>query len=42
MSLPDAWVDRIFTKLSLVYGHQFLSRVPRATGGPAWGPSPQT
>lgn len=26
MSLPDAWVDRIFAKLSLVYGHQFLSR----------------
>jgi hypothetical protein len=26
MSLPEAWVDRIFTKLSLVYGHQFLSR----------------
>jgi len=26
MSLPETWVDRIFTKLSLVYGHQFLSR----------------
>lgn len=26
MSLPEAWVDRIFTKLSLVHGHQFLSR----------------
>lgn len=26
MSLPDAWVDRIFEKLTLVYGHQFLSR----------------
>jgi len=26
MSLPEAWVDRIFTKLLLVYGHQFLSR----------------
>lgn len=26
MSLPDAWVDRIFDKLTLVYGHQFLSR----------------
>jgi hypothetical protein len=26
MSLPEAWVDRIFEKLSLVYGHQFLSR----------------
>lgn len=26
MSLPDAWVDRIFDKLALVYGHQFLSR----------------
>lgn len=26
MSLPEAWVDRIFDKLTLVYGHQFLSR----------------
>lgn len=26
MSLPDAWVERIFHKLSLVYGHQFISR----------------
>lgn len=26
MSLPDAWVDRIFDKLTLVYGHAFLSR----------------
>ena len=26
MSLPDSWVDRIFDKLTLVYGHQFLSR----------------
>lgn len=26
MSLPDSWVDRIFTKLTNVYGHQFLSR----------------
>lgn len=26
MSLPDAWVDRIFDKLTVVYGHQFLSR----------------
>lgn len=26
MSLPDAWVERIFDKLTLVYGHQFLSR----------------
>ena len=26
MSLPDDWVDRIFTKLSLVYGRDFLSR----------------
>jgi hypothetical protein len=26
MSLPDAWTDRIFDKLALVYGHQFLSR----------------
>lgn len=26
MSLPDAWVDRIFEKLALVYGHAFLSR----------------
>lgn len=26
MSLPDAWVDRIFLKMTLVYGHQFLSR----------------
>lgn len=24
MSLPDAWVDRIFEKLTLVYGHRFL------------------
>lgn len=26
MSLPEAWVERIFEKLALVYGHQFLSR----------------
>ncbi len=26
MSLPDVWVDRIFTKLSLTYGRDFLSR----------------
>lgn len=26
MSLPESWVDRIFDKLTLVYGHQFLSR----------------
>ena len=26
MSLPSAWVDRIFDKLTLVYGHQFLGR----------------
>lgn len=26
MSLPAAWVDRIFDKLSLVYGRDFLSR----------------
>lgn len=26
MSLPDAWVDRIFERLTLTYGRQFLSR----------------
>jgi hypothetical protein len=26
MSLPDAWIEKIFDKLTLVYGHQFLSR----------------
>jgi hypothetical protein len=26
MSLPDAWIDRIFDKLNLTYGHQFLAR----------------
>ena len=26
MSLPTAWVDKIFTKLTLVYGRDFLSR----------------
>lgn len=26
MSLPAAWVDRVFEKLTLVYGHQFLGR----------------
>lgn len=26
MSLPDAWVEQIFSKLTLVYGHAFLSR----------------
>jgi hypothetical protein len=26
MSLPAAWVDRIFEKLSLVYGRDFLGR----------------
>jgi hypothetical protein len=26
MSLPSAWVDRIFEKLSLLYGREFISR----------------
>lgn len=26
MTLPSAWVDRIFEKLTLTYGHQFLGR----------------
>jgi hypothetical protein len=26
MSLPDAWIEKIFEKLALVYGHQFFSR----------------
>jgi hypothetical protein len=26
MSLPAAWVDRIFTKMALVYGRDFASR----------------
>lgn len=26
MSLPDVWVDRIFDKLTVTYGHQFLGR----------------
>lgn len=26
MSLPNSWVDKIFTKLSLVYGRAFLDR----------------
>ena len=26
MSLPAAWVDRIFDKLTLVYGHEFLRK----------------
>lgn len=26
MSLPDPWVEKIFTKLSLVYGRAFLSQ----------------
>jgi len=26
MSLQDSWVDRIFTKLSMTYGRDFLSR----------------
>lgn len=26
MSLPTAWVDRVFDKLTLVYGQQFLRR----------------
>lgn len=26
MSLPATWVDRIFERLTLVYGHQFLGR----------------
>ena len=26
MPLPSAWVDRIFDKLTLTYGHQFLGR----------------
>lgn len=25
MSLPSAWVDRIFAKLTVAYGHRFLS-----------------
>lgn len=28
MSLPTAWIDRIFTKLTLVYGRDFTSRWP--------------
>ena len=26
MPLPLPWVDKIFTKLTLVYGHEFLNR----------------
>lgn len=26
MSLPNTWIDRIFTKLTLVYGREFLNR----------------
>lgn len=26
MSLPDSWVDRIFTRLTMVFGRDFLSR----------------
>jgi len=26
MSLPATWIDRIFTKLTLVYGREFLAR----------------
>jgi len=26
MALPSSWVDRIFDKLTLVYGHHFLGR----------------
>ena len=26
MSLPSAWIDRIFMKLQLTYGHRFLSQ----------------
>lgn len=26
MSLPSPWVDRIFDKLTLVYGHAFIGR----------------
>lgn len=26
MSLPEAWVDRIFEKLTLIYGREFTSR----------------
>jgi hypothetical protein len=26
MSLPNAWIDRIFTKLTLVYGREFTDR----------------
>lgn len=26
MSIPLSWVDKIFTKLTLVYGHEFLNR----------------
>lgn len=26
MSLPDPWVEKIFTKLSLIYGRAFLSQ----------------
>lgn len=40
MSLPEAWVDRIFDKLTLVYGHQFLSRwdgMPIADVKADWG-----
>lgn len=26
MSLPAAWIDKIFTKLTLAYGRDFLGR----------------
>lgn len=26
MSLPSAWIDRIFTRLSTIYGHHFIGR----------------
>lgn len=26
MPIPDSWIDRIFDKLTMVYGHQFIGR----------------
>lgn len=26
MTMPDSWVDRIFDKLTMVYGHHFIGR----------------
>jgi len=26
MPMPDSWIDRIFDKLTMIYGHQFLGR----------------